>query len=68
MGVNFSFFILHSVVITDILSHVSDKNFVKVTVLLNKLQKSCFDEIFLVREFLVFPHCTVIHGSIKNTA
>ena len=51
-----------SVEITGILSHhhaFFGKNFVKVTVLLNKLPEICFDEIFLwwdEREFLVFPH------------
>ena len=33
--------------ITEILSRIFGKNFVKVTVLLNKLLKSWFDEIFL---------------------
>ena len=43
------------------LSRIFDKNYVKVTVLINNLLKSWFDEIFLgEREFLVFPHCDVL--------
>ena len=42
------------------LSRIFGENFVKVTVLLNKLLKSWFDEIFFrwarEREFLDFPH------------
>ena len=42
------------------LTHFS-KNFVNVTVLLNKLLKSWFDEIFFgEREFLVFPQCGLV--------
>ena len=51
----------HSVEIKGILSRIFWKNFVKVTVLLNKLLKSWFDEIFFgEREFLVFPHCGTV--------
>ena len=46
--------------ITGILWRIFGKNFVKLTVLLNKLLKSWFDEMLLGdREFLVFPHCGV---------
>ena len=50
------------------LSRIFGKNFVKVTVLLNKLLKSWFDEIFFgEREFLVFPHCDLPHcGNYGN--
>ena len=42
------------------LSIIFGKNFVKLTVLLNKLLKSWFDELFFgEKKFLVFPHCTV---------
>ena len=38
---------------------LSLQNFVKVTVLLKKLLKNCFDEIFFLseEELLVFPRC-----------
>ena len=49
------------------LSYIFGKNFVNVAVLLNKLLKSWFDEIFLgKREFFVFPHCTVTCGLSGN--
>ena len=52
------------------LSSIFGKNFLKVTVLLNKLLKSWFEEMFLgEREFFNFPHCTeysVQCGKMKN--
>ena len=42
----------------NLLSHFFDKNFVKLTILLKKLLKSWFHEIFFNKsEFLVFSHC-----------
>ena len=53
-----------SVEITGIRYHAFGKNFVKATVLLNKLLKSWFDEIFFgEREFLLFPQC-VVHYTV----
>ena len=54
------------------LSHLFGKNFVKVTVLLNKLLKSGFHEIFFSEiEFLVFPHgvllnCVCVCGCVSS--
>ena len=42
------------------LSRIFGKNVVKVTVLLSKLLKSWFDEIFLWWDFLVFPRCVIV--------
>ena len=44
------------------LSHIFGKKFVKVTVLLNELLKSWFDEIFLVRENFSFFHTVHTHA------
>ena len=42
------------------LTRIFGKNFVKVTVLLNKLLKSDLTKYFVgEREFLVFPHCAM---------
>ena len=49
-----------SLEITGILSCIFGKNFVKVTVLLNKLLKSWFDEIFFGEsKFFIFLHCVM---------
>ena len=52
----------------DPLSCIFCKNIVKLTVLLNKLLKSWFDEKSYwwdEKEFLVFPHCGSAHSVIK---
>ena len=50
------------------LSRIFGKNFVKVTVLLKKLLKSWFHEIFFgEREFLKFPHCVEVKLRNFNT-
>ena len=44
----------------DLVSHIFGKNFVKLTVLLRKLQKSWFNEIFFGEtKFFVFLHCAI---------
>ena len=55
----------HSVEITGILSCIFGKNFVKVTVLLNQLLKSWFDEIFFWWESTLFWVLT--KNSVKLT-
>ena len=43
----------------NLLSHFFDKNFVKAMFLPKELLKSCFHEIFSVRELFDFTHCVI---------